>query len=83
MHQRAGCQGYKGIILEKPALERNQDIVLAVEVLIACPWEMKISDNGRGGTWYTMRRAREAGRALIVCWPDGTLTHEPPRRMHS
>lgn len=42
------------IMPEKDYMTRNQDIVNAVEVLIACPGEM--TEQLRSGTWSTIRK---------------------------
>jgi hypothetical protein len=63
---RAWCHG--DIVLpRKPYLERNRDIVDACDVLLAFPFEEKEQD--RGGTWYTVRYARETGVPCLVGLP--------------
>lgn len=59
----------------KPPLERNHDIVDAVEVMVAAPATM--AEQQRSGTWATIRYGRKVGRRIIIIWPDGTTTQEP------
>lgn len=56
----------------KSYLARNREIVKETEFLIAAPKEFVEQD--KGGTWYTVRFAREKGRRLCIIRPDGTLT---------
>jgi hypothetical protein len=58
--------------------ERNQAIVNACDLLIAAP----VSDanfrcGGGGGTWQTIRRARLAGKPVVIVWPDGRKEEWP------
>lgn len=57
---------------EKFYLDRNKDIVDAAEVIIATPKEA--DEQLRGGTWYTIRYAREQGKIIAIILPDGTIT---------
>lgn len=54
----------------KPFLERNHDIVDAVELLLALPARAEYL---RSGTWATVRYARRHGVEAAVCTPDGTV----------
>lgn len=54
----------------KPYLERNTDIVLASDKLIATPKEM--NEVLRSGTWATIRRARTHDTAHIIIRPRRT-----------
>jgi hypothetical protein len=57
---RAFKQSSNGLTLaQKPYRERNQDIVNACSILIACPDGPNIPGN-RSGTWMTIRLARTA-----------------------
>lgn len=57
----------------KPYLERNRDIVMACEVLIATP---KTADEElRSGTWATVRYARKASKPVIIVNPDGVVKY--------
>lgn len=49
---------------------RNQVIVNKCDVLVAAPAEQ--APQSSGGTWQTVRRARTAGKHVIIVWPDGT-----------
>lgn len=66
-----------GLDFEHPWMpygERNQAIVNACDVLIAAPLEHGACwIAGGGGTWQTIRRAREARKPVIIVWPDGRL----------
>lgn len=71
--EKAGLRAFRigdDIAFEKPYLSRNQDIVNACEVLIATPKEAE--EQTTGGTWYTIRYARNQGRKTVVVLPDGT-----------
>jgi hypothetical protein len=57
----------------KSYLARNRDIVRETEFVIAAPKEF--TEQPKGGTWYTVRFARESGKRLCVIRPDGTLTN--------
>lgn len=50
-----------------PPLERNQQIVNTVELLIAAP--KTAHEEQRSGTWFTIRRARERGIPIIILEP--------------
>ena len=55
----------------KPYLDRNHDIVDAVDILFATP-----KTNGeviRSGTWATIRYARKQGKKVVLIRPDGTI----------
>lgn len=60
----------------KNPLARNRDIVAACGVLFACPAEM--SEQNRGGTWFTVRTARAAGVPVVLVFPDGRVEGEVP-----
>ena len=57
-----------------PYLERNTAIVRECTCLIACPAEM--TEQRRGGTWFTLRQARKRGIMVYLILPDGTITCE-------
>lgn len=65
---------YQVSYLEKPFLLRNQDIVNATDLMIACPKRMK--EELRSGTWATVRYARKKNVPLVIIWMDGTCTYE-------
>jgi len=50
-------------------LRRDHDIVNLSECLIAAPGQRE--EQQRSGTWTTVRYAKQAGRLLIMLWPDG------------
>lgn len=56
---------------EKPYLQRNRDIVRETECLIAIPESDK--ELSSGGTWFTIRYARQKNKPILLIWPDGTL----------
>lgn len=57
----------------RPYLDRNRDIVFTTEALLAAPRGPEVP---RSGTWSTVRYARELGRQVTICWPDGSVTIE-------
>lgn len=58
----------------KAYLLRNDDIVAESQFMFAAPLTMV--EELRSGTWATIRRARKAGRPLIIVWCDGSVTKE-------
>lgn len=56
----------------KHYLERNKDIVSESDVLIAAPREF--TEQRRGGTWFTVRRAREWKVPVVLITPDGKVS---------
>lgn len=73
--KRAFCTGASKVHEPKPPLDRNTDIVDDTQRLVACPSGPEIM---RSGTWSTVRRARRAGRPILIIWPDGSITTETP-----
>jgi len=67
--KRAFCEA-DVMLPEKPYLERNRNIVDAVEILIAFP---DGPERIRSGTWSTIRYARKTNVPDILFWPDGTI----------
>ena len=65
---RANCIG--GVVLvPKPYLDRNEDIVNVSDILFAAP---KGSEQFQGsGTWQTIRRAKRWNRNVIIIHPEG------------
>lgn len=57
-----------------PYLVRDAAIVIACGVLVATP--AQASEQRRSGTWTTVRRARGAGRAVVIILPDGEYVME-------
>ena len=81
---RAGCGmndeetmggGSVKILGAKDYLARDRDIVNATDMLIACPAGMD-DVRGVGGTWYTIRYAREKVRPILIIHADGTVKAE-------
>lgn len=57
------------ILPQKEFLERNRDIVHASDEMFAFPKSMDDEKTGRGGTWYTVRYAREHKVPIAVIEP--------------
>ena len=55
----------------KSPLERNHDIVDAVNRMIACPSGLK--ETLRSGTWATIRYAVKVGAPIHIVYPDGSV----------
>ncbi len=55
-------------------LQRNRIIVKLCDRLVACPAEPV--EQQRGGTWYTIRTTRAAGKPILIILPDGTTREE-------
>ena len=70
---RAYCKG-NTVLPEKPYLERNRDIVDAIDLLLAFPSTQ--TEVLRSGTWSTIRCARKLGKRLITIFPDGSTKEE-------
>lgn len=62
------------VLEEKDNMDRNQDIVDASDVVIAAP--RSHAETRRSGTWATARRARTAGKRVIVVYPDGQFNSD-------
>ena len=60
---RAWCKAQTVLGIKAP-LERNHDIVDAVDILIAAPYTNE--EQLRSGTWATIRYARKQGKQVIV-----------------
>lgn len=54
-----------------PPLVRNQHIVSATELLVACP---DGPETVRSGTWSTVRYAVTIGRPVVIVYPSGDLS---------
>jgi hypothetical protein len=57
-----------------PPLVRNNVIVRAVRLLVACP--DTFHEVRRSGTWTTIRLARSVKRSRLLVWPDGKVRYE-------
>lgn len=69
--KRAWCEGSTRVLLPRPYLERNRDIVKASTDMIATPKEF--TEQLRSGTWSTVRYSRKCKRRLHLILPDGTI----------
>lgn len=68
--KRAFCSGFLEIREPRSYLNRNMDIVVESDMLIATPKEH--IEQLRSGTWSTIRRARKQGKSVVIINPDGT-----------
>ncbi len=69
-NKRAWCSA-DVVLPARPYLDRNKDIVLASQAVIATPAQR--TEQLRSGTWSTVRAARRHGRRLFLVFPDGTI----------
>lgn len=60
---------------QEPLL-RNRRIVRGCDVLLACPHTM--TEQGHGGTWYTIREGRRKNKQVVIVYPDGTIVEDCP-----
>lgn len=67
---RVECPKAKEVKPSKFYLDRDKDIVNAVDMMIATPKERK--EQLRSGTWTTIRYAKKTGKYLLIVYPDGT-----------
>lgn len=58
------------VLLERPYISRNRDIVDAATLLIATP---DGPERARSGTWATIRYARDRGVKTVIIMPDGSI----------
>jgi len=71
-------------ITSKPApyMVRNQAIVDACSILVACPQEDRVMlssglvDTQRSGTWSTIRKAQKVNKPRVIVYADGTIEHQ-------
>ena len=61
---------------QRPYLVRNRVIVNETDCLIATPSSMQEIE--KGGTWFTIRYARQKEKPILLIWPDGTLDVQHP-----
>ena len=69
--------------LDAPAsyMVRNQAIVNACSVLIACPQQDRVMlssglvNTQRSGTWSTIRKAAKTNKPRVIVYSDGTIEH--------
>lgn len=73
------CQELSGVDDERREpnrhFARNRAIVDETDCLIACPYNMV--PQLHGGTWYTIKYARKAGKPVTIILPDGTIERTP------
>ena len=63
----------EGIFLEpKPFLERDDDVIKAVEIMLATPHEEY--EIMRSGTWATIRHARKKKKPIFIIFPNGEVS---------
>ena len=65
--QRAFCRGAKLVEEPKAPLDRNHNIVLSSDLLVAAPSSLK--EELRSGTWATIRYARKTGKEVKILEP--------------
>lgn len=71
---RAFCD-FDEMMPEDEYLIRNEAIVKASDLMIACP--MGFTEEFKGsGTWATIRMSKELDKKLIIIYPDGSLGGE-------
>jgi hypothetical protein len=77
---RAAHGTWEGASLIMPVakpLVRNRRLASVVQVLIACPkQEHEVMGRAGGGTWATVRYARQERRKIIVIPPSGVVREE-------
>ena len=71
--KRAFCFGNE-VRQPAPYLLRDADIVEETDCLIGVPASFK--EVVRSGTWFTIRRARRAGKKVYIVYPDGKVVEE-------
>lgn len=67
---RAFCDG-DTVMPAADYLVRDDHIARACKVLVACPKNR--FEETQSGTWFTVRRARQYGKPVVVVWPDGDV----------
>lgn len=65
----------------RPFLERNQNIVLQSDILVAVPSHNK--EILRSGTWATVRFADRVGKLVLIILTDGSIQPYPELRENS
>lgn len=70
-------EGKVEILPPKPFLDRNKDIVMQTNILLAAPRERVEPRPARGqGTWSTVRYGREMSMSgVVIFWPDGRVQY--------
>lgn len=60
----------------KPYNKRNQEIVTASGILLACPrFPESDARSARSGTWQTIRMMKRARKPVIIIPPSGAIIH--------
>ena len=73
--ERAFCKGATDVRPPTDFASQSDAILTATQLLIAAPDGMK--ERARGsGTWMTVRKARKAGKTIVICYPDGSRNTE-------
>ncbi len=69
-----GTGVHKTIEFRRPKsyFARNRDIVEETDALIAAP----LTEEEKGGTWYTINYARQLKRHIFIVMPNGTFVEE-------
>lgn len=74
------CLDAKGglvtVLPAKPYLNRDRDIVVLTDGLVALPKNHEPPSyelEGIGGTWYTVRFAVRMNKPVMICYPDGQV----------
>ena len=76
---RAFCEDFHVKRKPAPYLDRNRNIVLETETLLAFP--DSTVERMESGTWSTVRFARKTLHpVIIIVYPDGTMRTEGPGR---
>ena len=70
-YKRAFCKDYVSMRIEKPYLERNQNIVKETEILVATP--KNAIEELRSGTWATIRFAKKSRKHWSIIEPSGKI----------
>lgn len=72
--KRAWCKGFDDVRPCRGYLERDWDIAMQCDALIACTKGME--EEVRSGTWATIRYARKLQRHIYIILPDGRVKEE-------
>ncbi len=69
-----GKTEHKTIEFRRPKsyFARNRDIVEETDAMIAAP----LTEEEKGGTWYTINYARQLKRPIFIVMPNGTFVEE-------
>jgi hypothetical protein len=70
LKKRMFNNGYAKLLEKFDYTTRNENIVEASDVLLACPKSSQ--EELRSGTWATVRYAKKQQKEIVVIYPDGT-----------